>query len=184
MHVIIFMYRWTVRALALQSIIANYEALQALWEESLTFVKDTEMKSRIQGVASCMESFDYFFGISLGELLLRHSDNLSKTLQSSSMSAAEGQKIAEMTVITLQSIRSDEQFLLFWDLTKKKATELDINDPKLPRRRKQPRRYDHGSSVGDFPSSVDDYYKRIYFEALNVIINGIKNRFNQPGYKS
>jgi predicted DNA-binding protein YlxM (UPF0122 family) len=42
--------RWTVRAQALESIITNCHALQALWEESLTFVKDTEMKSRIQGV--------------------------------------------------------------------------------------------------------------------------------------
>lgn len=33
--------RWTVRAQALQSIIANYEALQMLWKESLDVVKDT-----------------------------------------------------------------------------------------------------------------------------------------------
>ncbi len=39
--------RWTVRAQALQSILANYEVLQLLWEESLDFVKDTEM-NRIQ----------------------------------------------------------------------------------------------------------------------------------------
>ncbi len=61
--------------------------------------------------------FDVFFGISLGELLLKHSDNLSKTLQTSSMSAAEGHKIADMTVSTLQLIHSDEKFLtlkLFW----------------------------------------------------------------------
>ncbi len=62
------------------------------------------MKARIRGVAAVMESFEYFFAISLAELLLRHSDNLSKTLQSSSISAAEGQKIAEMTVVTLESI--------------------------------------------------------------------------------
>ena len=52
--------RWTVRAQALQSIITNYEVLQVLWEEVLDFVKDTEMRSRIQGVASCMTSFDFF----------------------------------------------------------------------------------------------------------------------------
>ena len=83
--------RWTVRADALQSIISNYEFLQKLWLESLDFVKETEMKCRIQGVASCMKTFD-FFGTVFGELLLRHSDNLSRTLQSSSMSAAEGQR--------------------------------------------------------------------------------------------
>ena len=55
-----------------------------------------------------MKSFDFYFGVSLGELLLNHSDNLSKTLQSASMSAAEGQKIADMTInrrqVTLTSM--------------------------------------------------------------------------------
>ena len=45
-----------------------------------------------------MTSFDFFFGVSQGELLLKHSDNLSKTLQASSMSAAERQKVADMSI--------------------------------------------------------------------------------------
>ena len=92
----------------------NYEVLQMLWQESLEFVKETEMRSRIIGVSACMKSFDFFFGASLGELLLSHSDNLSKTLQSYTMSAAEGQRIANMTVTTLESLRTDENFELFW----------------------------------------------------------------------
>ena len=40
----------------------------------------------------------------LGELILRHTDNLSKALQSTSMSA-EGVRVAGMTIITLQSLR-------------------------------------------------------------------------------
>ena len=134
--------RWTVRAQALQNILANYEVLQMLREESLDFVKDTEMRSRIQGVSSCMMSFDFFVGVSLGELLLKHSDNQSKTLQASSMSAAERQKIADMTVCTLQSLRSDEQFLLFCKLISQKASDLGIDEPVIPRRRKRPRRYE------------------------------------------
>ena len=175
--------RWTVRAQALQSIITNYEVLQVLWEESLDFVKDTEMRSRIQGVASRMTSFDFFFGVSLGELLLKHSDNLSKTLQASSMSAAEGQKVADMTISTLQSIRSDENFQLFWSLINKKASSLDIDEPVLPRQRKRPRRYEDGSSEGDFPESVESLYRHTYYEALDLIVSGIKARFDQSGYK-
>ncbi len=45
-----------------------------LWEESLEVVKNTEMRSRIRGVASCMQSFDIFFGVLLSELILRHSE--------------------------------------------------------------------------------------------------------------
>ena len=175
--------RWTVRAQALQSIITNYEVLQVLWEESLDFVKDTEMSSRIQGVASRMTSFDFFFGVSLGELLLKHSDNLSKTLQASNMSAAEGQKVADMTIRTLQSICSDVNFQLFWSLINQKASSLDIDEPVLPRQRKRPRRYEDGASEGDFPESVESLYRHTYYEALDLIVSGIKARFDQPGYK-
>ncbi len=45
---------------ALQSILANYEALLKLWEESLEHVKETEMRARIIGVQSCMRTFEFF----------------------------------------------------------------------------------------------------------------------------
>ena len=99
--------RWTVRAEALHSILTNYEVLQSLWEKSIDCVSETEMRNRIQGISACMTTFDFFFGVSLGELLLNHSDNLSRTPQASSMSA-------NMTVITLQAIRTDNEFKLFW----------------------------------------------------------------------
>ncbi len=47
-------------------------------------------------------------------------------------------------------MESFEYFCLFWDLLKKRAAELDIDDPKLPRRRKQPKRYDENSSTSSF----------------------------------
>jgi len=99
------------------------------------------------------------------------------------MSAAEGQEIADMTVCTLQSIRSDEKFLLFWKLISHKASDLDIDQPVIPRQRKRPRRYEDGASEGDVVESVEDFYRRTYYEVLDLLICGIKERFNQPGYK-
>lgn len=60
-----------------------------LWKEFLEFVREAEMRSQIIGVLICMKTFN-FFGVLLGELLLRHSDNLSRTLQATQMSAVEG----------------------------------------------------------------------------------------------
>ena len=85
--------RWTVRAEALQSILTNYAVLQELWVESLDQVKDSEMKARILGVASQMKTFSYLFEIVLGDLILRHSDNLSCTLQKVDISPAQGQEV-------------------------------------------------------------------------------------------
>ena len=54
--------------------------LQELWEICLNDVKDTETKARIQGVAAQMSTFEYYYAVSLEEMVLWHTDNLSKTL--------------------------------------------------------------------------------------------------------
>ncbi len=88
----------------------------------------------------------------MSELILRHSDNLSKTLQSPKVSAAEGQSIAKMTLVTLKSIRSESNFELFRDKVLKMISEKDINDPELPRRRKIPNQLDtSGTENYTFP---------------------------------
>ena len=43
----------------------------------------------------------------------KHTDNLSRTLQAPSLTASEGQEIAELTRQTLQRIRSNDAFDLF-----------------------------------------------------------------------
>ena len=44
--------------------------------------------------------------------LLQHSDNLSKALQGSHVSAAKGQAVAMMTVKALELLRQDDMFSL------------------------------------------------------------------------
>ena len=78
-------------------------------EEALHVTQDTEAKARIQGVAALMRKFTFMFGSILGELAIKHTDNLSRTLQHISISAHEGQQVTSMTVATLNSIRSDKQ---------------------------------------------------------------------------
>ena len=92
-------------------------------------------------MSSQMNTFNFLFGISLAELVLRHTDNLSKTLQDRTRSAAEGQAIAGMVVRTLLTLRSDDSFDLFWLKVTKRAESLEL-EPQLPRCTKCPRRYD------------------------------------------
>ena len=62
--------------------------------------------------------------------------------------------------------------------------ELCCRQPALPRQRKRPRRYEFdGASAGDFPEKVENLYRSIYYEALDLLVCGIKGRFDQPGYK-
>ena len=147
-------------------------------------MKDTEMKARILGIQAQMKKFDYFFGVSLGLLLLRHTDNLSKTMQKEDMCAAEAQHVMSLTLTTLKSIRNDVSFNSFWQSACASAQELDVNDPALPRCRKAPRRIDDGTAPATFPETVEDHYRALYFEALDLITSCIPDRFDQPGYKT
>ena len=106
--------RWTVKAEALKTILDNFNVLLELWDELLEVIRETEMKARIQGVAAQIKKFDFYFGVSLGLLILRHTDNLSRTMQKADMSAAEGQEVMYLTLSTLKSLRNDSSFDHFW----------------------------------------------------------------------
>lgn len=88
------------------------------------------MQSRIRGVSLFMRKFDFLFGAILRECLLRHSDNLSKALQSPTVSPVEGQKMAKLTVETLETLRNKEAFELFWEV-KIRGKEFDIGNPNF-----------------------------------------------------
>ena len=149
----------------------------------MRIARDTETKARIIGVKSQMHTFKYFFGVHLEQLILGHSDNLSKTLQRRDISAAEGQQVTEMTVKTLLSIRSDEKFNLFWQNIISLAESLDVSEPRLPRQRKAPKQFEVGEARPECLTSVEGHFQRIYYEALDLLIACIKNRFDQPGYR-
>ena len=175
--------RWTVRAESIASVIKNFDVLQDTWEEASTIVKDLETKSRIRGVSAIMNNFDFVFGAMLGELVLGHADNLSSILQHETMSAAAGQELARMTVQTLESLRNDRMFDIFWAKVNQFTSTHEVNEARLPRQRKRPKRYEEGTSSGDFHETPKQYYQQYYFEAIDLIVNCIQDRFDQPGYK-
>ena len=110
---------------------------------------------------------------------------MSRSLQGTEKSAAQGQTITSMTVKTLISLRSDDSFKLYWQKVSREVEELKaISKPKLPRKRRVPKRLDNGTAPGDHPPTVEDHYRSIYFQTLDVVINCIESRFDQLGYRS
>ena len=81
-------------------------------------------EARIRGVQNMMTSFNFYFGCTLGEQLLMQTDNLSRALQNSSTSAAQGNRLAQDVVKTLLTDRTDTSFSLFWvRMLQRKTTE-------------------------------------------------------------
>ena len=133
-----------------------------------------------------MTMFNFYFGCTLGEQLLRQTDNLSRALQDSSTSAAQGNRLAQDVVKGFLKDRADTLFSLFWArILQHKTTEFQtIQEPKLPRKRKAPVRHEVGEQdTHHFPESPKDHYRRIYFNEIDTVTQCIAPRFEQDDFK-
>ena len=54
----------------------------------------------------------------------------------------------------------------------------------MPRRTRAPRRIEIGTGEPTYPVTAQDYYRRIYFEAIDLMMNAIAidQRFDQPSF--
>ena len=70
----------------------TYNTVQQLWDECLGTRLDPDVKGRVLGVKSQMAQYSR---LHLCKTILKITDNLSKTLQKQTMSAADGQSVAD-----------------------------------------------------------------------------------------
>ena len=127
----------------------------------------------------------------MGQRIYSHTDNLSKALQSKTLPAIAALRLALLTKDTLMSLRSDENFKMFFDVVSRKASlHPQIEQPTLPRKRNQPN-YSiltyvegHLSAESHHPVTVENYYRNLYFKAIDSIVQGLMSRFEQPSFKA
>ena len=133
-----------------------------------------------------MITFDYFYGVTILQLVLRHSDNLSETLQKFSLTSCQVKEIADLALQTINSLRSESELQLLWKKTVQRAEVLEITQPSLPRKRKRPAKIlnENEASLYDEVSDLKSFYRRTYFDAIDIVTNCIKTRFSQPGYRA
>ena len=76
--------------------------------------------------------------------------------------------------------------MLFWKDFLTESKQLDNDQPTLGRKRKTSQRieddYSH-SSISFFHEKFEDFAQETYFEVLDLLINVIKNRFEQEDCK-
>ena len=114
---------------------------------------NSEMKARIIGIETQMLTFNFLFGISLGTLSLQHRDNLSKSLQHDTITAAEGQQLAKLTIDVLKYIHKEYKLKKFYDRVLLHQSEFDTDARILSRKRRAPRGLQIGLTDGNFHST-------------------------------
>ena len=79
-------------------------------------------------------------------------------------------------------MRTDEAFGLFFEYLEKLRNSTETEGPSLPRKRKAPRDLDVGHGDAYHSPTIQEHYRRQYFEAIDVVVARIQVRFDQPGY--
>ena len=79
----------------------------------------------------------------------------------------------------LKSLRTETMFNCFYDQTLTGSQPL-IEEPKLPRNCKLPKRLDSGSPAHQY-QSTKELYLHAYYEALDLVSEEVTRRFEQEG---
>ena len=154
------------------------------WDVCLSERLQPDVRARIVGYKAQMERFDFFFGLHLGERLYSHTDNLSKTLQGTKMAAVSGQRLANLTKETLTKMRTDQSFDYLYANVVRKSEVEGVGEPTLPRKRRTPARLEVGAGAPSYPKTAKDHFRRVYYEAIDLIVSAIDQRFNQESFSS
>ena len=162
-----------------------------LWDESLKESGlNRDVKSKIIGCKSQMETFDFYFGLKLGKLLYSHTDKLSQTLQSEKMSAVSSKRLTMLTVETISNLGNSESFDALYDLCLREIQNIKfVEEPVLKKKRKEPNysllHYPEGyenRSEAHHPTTLRDHYRKQFYQTIDVLISSVRDRFNQPSF--
>ncbi len=85
---------------------------------------------------------------------------------------------AELAIRYLERQRTDTSFASFYSKVLEDSKEL-TSPPALPRYRRPPRRIDNGGASVHTFATPESYFRKQYFEVLDLLINELKRRFQQ-----
>lgn len=60
-----------------------------------------------------MKDFDFLFGLVLGEQILKHTDNVSKTIQASSMPATDARSLSQLCIKIFETLEQMKALISF-----------------------------------------------------------------------
>ena len=81
--------------------------------------------------------------------------------------------MAKLTLQVLKAIRQADKFDLFYQRVLVDQQHFKVTLTTLPRKRHAPRSFEIGSSDGHYHSSPCDFFRRMYYEALNLATTSI-----------
>jgi hypothetical protein len=146
--------RWTVRTASWSSVAVNYKRLLQTMSDISTECRD-DAGAEFSRFLHRLQSFKMFFGLHLALQVFRPAKECSKVLQSKNFPAADAKKRATTTVSLLHGLRETEKFDSFYNKCRADADELGLDEPRIGRKVRPPKRPD-SENEGYHPETPQD----------------------------
>ncbi|XP_051160476.1 uncharacterized protein LOC127281036 [Leptopilina boulardi] len=150
--------------------------MQFLHDRSEDVEVDSSISAKASGFYNYLESFECVFFLTTMIEIFDHIEVLNKELQNSELCVIESyQKIEAVTDFLIDS--RDSKFVKIWQKCLETVDKLELEEPKLPRQRKIPKRIQTSTSEDHRFNTPEDFYRKLYFEVFDQIIVSLKSRF-------
>ena len=79
-------------------------------------------------------------------------------------------------------MREGASFRMLFEKVRASKQKLEINDPKLPKKRKVSSHYVEGEAPVEFVSTVEEHYGQIFYQVVDMVFSCIHDRIQQKYY--
>ena len=171
--------RWTARLAAINAVLKDYTVLI-----DQSYYKDwDEYGLKAGGLLNSLQTFRIPFDLNLSYVLFTRAEEVSRVLQAKDTCLQDALKAICFYFILFfyQSQRNESAFVQFYSSVVQTAEQLQIGFPKLPRYRRAPPRLEKRSHSHKY-TTPEEFYRIQYFEALDLFVVELEDRFEQNEY--
>ena len=110
-------------------------------------------------------------------------EQLATVLQSKSMTLSGARESVSRVVASLTSMRCETQFMTIWNEVSRRAENLKLSQPEVPRRRTLPKRFDDGGPAHQYTDVISYHRAETWYAFLDVITRQIEERFVTDSFR-
>ena len=167
--------RWLCRLAAIQSAFDQYPAILQSLEEMARGETDTATKAN--GLLDRFQKGKVFLGLKMAAKPVAILEQLNSALQAKSANVSGMVEAVKTSSTHISAQRTDEAFHELFSAAEEKCEEYQLDPLEVPRIRVLPSRYT-GEAAEYRPNSSEEYYRKQYFEFIDVIVTGLSDRYD------
>ena len=176
--------RWCVRVTSVKRLKESYEqVLNTLSELSEDRSVRGENRAKIAGLLNIAGLAKTYFGILVCITVFSPCETVAKKLQGVGVTAQGAMESVLILLDHLRGLRTDDNARKLYQDMLTSAERLQLK-MLLQRLSKTPKRYRHTEEeedIGTHTETLEDSLRRKYFEVLDLVIQLLEKRFDQPG---